>query len=373
MLKVPIENLHLDAYNPRLPEDSQGKSEGELLKILYKGFALRELAESMVRNGYFEEEPLVVVPENLPERFKSISYDDLKNDPDFETFINDPKTNFVVIEGNRRLATAKILLSQELREELKIREWPEPPSPEYITNILSQLPVIVYPDRKDVIPYLGVRHITGVVKWNPYPKARYIANMIKQNYTIDQIQQKIGDRGSVRQSYLCYKLVQAMEEESEGSGEKAKELFSYLLLSIRQNPIKEYLGIPRDLSQVNLEDPIPRDKIRNLRNLFSFLFGEGKEKRQVIDESRDITNKLTDVLLSSDATEYLIETRDLDGAYERSDGEEKLILNRLKRANRDLEIALGIIHRQRTEQVIEEANKLRETLGQIFKNLNLED
>ena len=61
-LIVPIENIHLDPNNPRLPEEFQNKSQKELLDILYKYFALRELAESMARNGYFEEEPLVVIP-----------------------------------------------------------------------------------------------------------------------------------------------------------------------------------------------------------------------------------------------------------------------------------------------------------------------
>jgi len=363
-LKVSIDNLHPDALNPRLPEGSQGKSESELLKILYRGFDLGELAESMTRNGYFEEEQLVAIPKDLPEKFKS-NDNSLSTNPNYISFIENPQTHFVVVEGNRRLATAKILLSKKLRDELRIREWPEPTK--NVMDSLSQLPVIVYPNREKVIPYLGVRHITGVVKWEPYAKARYIASMI-QNYTINEIQQKIGDKSSVR-SYICYRLVQIMEKESEGSTNKAKDLFSYLLLAVGQAPIKNYIGIPSNWSEVNMESPVTQDKIKNLKNLFSFLFGEGKEKTSVLHESRDITNKLTAVLLSSDATEYLIETRDLDAAYERSDGEEMLVLKKLRHANRDLEVALGVIHRQRTEQVIKAAEMLKDTLNQIFENL----
>lgn len=35
--------LHLDSHNPRLPEEAQGKSEEELMKILYREFFLDEL------------------------------------------------------------------------------------------------------------------------------------------------------------------------------------------------------------------------------------------------------------------------------------------------------------------------------------------
>jgi len=365
-LRVPIDNIHLDPNNPRLPEDSQGKSGKELLGILYRDFALKELAESMAKNGYFEEEPLVVIPKDIPQDFKNKSHDLLKTDQEFKLFVENPQTQFVVVEGNRRLATAKILLSQELRDKLRIREWPVLSEGE--ASALSQLPVIPYPEREYVTSYLGVRHVTGVMKWEPYAKARYIAGIMEQGDSIDDIQQKIGDRSSVRRSYTCYRLVEMMEEELEGSTDKAKDRFSYLLLAVGQAPVKDYIGLPRTWSKVDTKLPIPPDKLKNLGHLFSFLFGEGKEKA-VISESRDITGKLTDVLRSQDAIDELIETRDLEYAYERSDGEETLVLNKLRNVNRGLEVALGIIHRQRTEQVTQAVRKCRDTLDQILKAL----
>lgn len=367
-MRVPIDNIHLDPKNPRLPEGSQDKSEKELLKILYRDFDLRELAESMAKNGYFEEEPLVVIPRDIPQNLKSKGHDLSRTDQEFISLIENPQTQFVVVEGNRRLATAKILLSQGLRDQLKIREWPR--LSEDLVSDLSKLPVIVYPERRDVVSYLGVRHVTGVMKWEPYAKARYIAGMINQGDSLGEIQQKIGDRSSVRRSYTCYKLVEIMEEESEGSTDKAKGRFSYLLLAVGQAPVKDYIGLPRTWLKVDLKSPIPSDKLKNLRHLFSFLFGDGKEKGPVIDESRDITGKLTDVLRNQKAIDELIETRDLEDAYERSGGEAKLTLKRLRSANRDLEAVLGIVHRQKTEQqVIQEAKKCKDTLDQILKVL----
>jgi hypothetical protein len=65
-LDVPIERLHLDPENPRLPEEIQGKHEEDLLQHLFDHFDLEEIADPMGRNGYFDEEPLVVVPQKIP-------------------------------------------------------------------------------------------------------------------------------------------------------------------------------------------------------------------------------------------------------------------------------------------------------------------
>ena len=365
-LDISIYKLHLDVNNPRLPENVQGKSEKEVLLTLYREFDLRELAESMAKNGYFDEEPLIIIPKILPKNFEGKDYNSLREDKKFISFLEYKNTPLIVVEGNRRLAAARILLSGDLRRELKVREWPVLSKP--VKKDLMTLPVIVYLKREDVVPYLGVRHIAGIKKWEPYAKARYIAGMKDFGQTIDEIQQKVGDRStSTRKIYTCYKLVQIMEEEEEGSADKAKELFSYLLLALGQGPIKEYLGIPKKWTEVDLENPVSKNKLPNLLNLFSFLFGERKGKLPVIKESRDITRKLSHVLRKKESADYLISKRDLDEAYERSDGEEILILKKLISANRNLEQSLGIIHRHKTKQVKAEVEKCKETLAQIFK------
>ena len=113
----PVSLLHLDSQNPRLPEEAQGKSEEELLNVLYKEFFLDELADSMVENGYFDEEPLVAVPHKLPSDLKDAD----PNSKEFRDFINRGSTELIVVEGNRRLATAKLLLSRDSA----VFSWPE--------------------------------------------------------------------------------------------------------------------------------------------------------------------------------------------------------------------------------------------------------
>ena len=160
-----------------------------------------------------------------------------------------------------------------------------------------------------------------------------------------------------------------MEQEVENSTQKAKGYFSYLLLSLGHGAIKDYLGIPKNWKEVDVENPIDSSKLDNLKNFFSFLFGEGKDKYPVIKESRDITSKLSHVIRSEKAVAYLIRTRDLESAYDLSDGEEKMVLRYLAKANDQLKTVLGIVHLHKTEDVKDEAEKCHKTSQQILKTV----
>ena len=367
-LNIAIERLRPDPFNPRLPKNLRGKSERKLLNGLRRIFDLEELAYSMAENGYFDEEPLIVFPEELRDEFMSRDLGTLRNDETFQDFLQKESTILVVAEGNRRLSTAKILLSGELQTEMKIRNWPEISSE--VKNDLRFLPTIVYPTRKELLPYLGVRHIAGIKKWDAFSKVLYIADMIEEGYEIDELQQKVGDRSnSVRKVYFCYKLIEEMENEFDWDTQKARDLFSYLVLAVGQGAVKEFLGMPKKWKDVEFEQPLPKGKTENLKSLFSWLFGEGKEILPVVKESRDITNFLAPILQSQDSTDHLRITRDLRDSFDRSGGELSLLLKNMKRANRNLESSLGIIFRHKTEEVRLEAKKCSETLDSIFKLL----
>lgn len=366
LLNINTHNLLLDPENPRLPQDVQGKSQNDIVYALYKFFDTEELAYSMTENGYFDEEPLVAVPENLPLEFEGLSYEDLKNNGKYISFINNEKTNFIVLEGNRRLSTIKLLLDDKLRNDLKIKTFPTPE--ERILDDLKIIPVIIYPERKQVLPYLGVRHISGIKKWEPYAKARYVANMVNAGNSIDDIQKQVGDRtNSARKIYLSYQLIEVVKDEFDIDTTKAENLFSYLLLATGQGGVKDFIGLDKKLQNVDLDNPIPKDKLQNLKDLFSWLFGEKEnEKLPVIQESRDITSKLSLVLRKNHAIQILRETRNLDDAYEMSDGEDELLKKNLSKANRLLAISLGLFNDSNKELVIDDIKKIKETLDKIL-------
>jgi hypothetical protein len=361
---ISVKQLFLDPENPRLPKEAQGKGEDALQEILFRRFNLEELAYSMAENGYFDEEPLVVIPQRLP---KSLTRADPMS-AEYKKFIENETTIFTVVEGNRRVAAVKLLLDQDLRKKLGIKTWPK--LSKAVADNLSQLPAIVYSKRHEIVSYLGVRHLIGILKWESYERASHIAAMIHSGQDISHIEQQIGDRRrSTRKLYFSYRLIEEVENEFDLDTEKAKNYFSYLTLSTGQGSIRDFLGIPRSWNAVDFKNPVPKKKLENLKYLFSWLFGEGSGKPPVIRESRDITNKLSPVLRNKESTEYLKSTRDLDEAYERSDGEKELLLKNLRRANKNIERSLGLVPQYKTDEVKEEVRRCYETVNAILKLL----
>jgi hypothetical protein len=179
--------------------------------------------------------------------------------------------------------------------------------------------------------------------------------MVEQGFTIDEIQKQVGDRNnSARKIYLCYQLIEVAKYEFDLDTDKAENLFSYLLLASGQGSIKDYLGIEKRIQDINFTKPIPDNKLKNLKNIFSWLYGEGKEKLPVIKESRDITERLSPVLKNKSATEYLLNTRDLAEAYERSDGEDELLKRYLIRANKSLSKGMKYAENSYNEELVAE-------------------
>ena len=376
LLNVGIERLHLDPANPRLPEEVQGGTEDELLQHLFENFDLEEIASPMAENGYFDEEPLVAVPIGLP---SALVPERGQPEPEgYKEFMN--TAEFTVVEGNRRLATARILREEGLRRRLRIRSWPQ--ISEVVRQDLEFLPVIIYPTRHEVLPYLGIRHITGNKKWDSFAKARYIASMLADGHTIATIEREVGDRSqAVLKNAIAYQTLQQAREEFSVDLTRAKQDFSYMLLAIGQRDIKNFLGWTKHstspdrsktlpLNEVDLTAPVPDDHLDNLKEFLSWIYGEGSRVLPVIKESRDITNYLSHVVASPDAVTYLRNTRDLKEAFDLTSGEEDMMRKLLRLANTKLEKALSIAHRHKTEDVIAEAEKCHETATRVLSTVS---
>ena len=375
LLNVSIDRLHIDPQNPRLPEEAQGRSEDEVLQHLFEHFDLEEIAAPMAQNGYFDEEPLVAVPQGLPKRL--IPKAGEKETDEYLKFLE--TAEYTVVEGNRRLATAWILRNNVLRQKLHVRAWPDISAE--VRKDLDELPVIVYPKRQEVLPYLGVRHITGNKKWDSYAKARYIAAMLDEGYEIEDIVREVGDRSqSVLKNAVAYRILQQARNELDWDISRAKDDFSYLLLAIGQRSVKAFLGWSKkgtekdqikslSLDEVQLDAPVPESHLKNLHDFLSWIYGERSKLLPVIKESRDITNYLSHVLASPKAVEFLRKSRDLREAYDLSDGEEAMVRNLLGTANTKLEKVLGVVHRHKTTDVIAEAEKCADTASRVVKTL----
>lgn len=321
--RIPLSRLLLDENNPRLPLETTDLSQENLLRIFDRNFNLFPIARSMVDNGYFEEEPLFV--------------------------IQGPADKFIVVEGNRRLATLKFLTDAEARRlTLNPEKWNELAREGKTRNRdFSEVPSIVYNRKKKLEAILAFRHISAVLRWDSLQKARFINNIVegrKFNISFNKLSEDTGAaRNTIQNLFVSYRAyLQAKERDFDVSNlEKDYSLF-YTALS--HTVIKRYVGIDtRRKNPAQLRNPVPPSKMENLGKIIELVHG-GRGIIPVIRESRDIS-KLAEVMSNEKCASILERTRNLEIAYSFVRGTEHRLLENLQIASEYLSEALRDAHR----------------------------
>ncbi len=377
-LNIPIELLDLDSKNPRLANESQGDTQLDLLTTLYGNFDIEELAYSMAENGYFDEEPIVVVPAKFPQGFK-LSPDIEVQQKQIQNLIDTKSTRFVVVEGNRRTATLKLLTEDSLRKKIKVSDDFPRPASKQVEEDLQIIPAIFYPNRNEISAYLGVRHIAGLLKWEAYAKAVFLASRIEEGVkrkktveeSIKEVQRQTADRSDViRKQYLCYKVLKEAENDLSFDISHIKDRFSLITVALNAPSIREFIGV-KSYREIDFSKrTVPLKKLENLNRLLTWIYGNNKEKQPILTDSRKITSRLAPVLADEDATEYLIKYDLLEEAYERSGGEKKYLMKKLNDAIKNLRNALTIAYKYKSSDIkalVEESISAGEELKRMLK------
>jgi len=313
-----IDELLLDDENPRLPDDYEGASQAKLLKLLVEDYSLLDIGASIAENGYFSEEPLVTV--RHPTRRK-----------------------WIVIEGNRRLAALSLLAHPEHAPNDSRSKWKE------IARLPKarpdRVPTLVYDTRKEITPYLGFRHITGVLPWRPYQKGRYVAQLIeKLNLRFDEIGRLIGIRSqTVREHYVTYTVVRQARESFGLQTNNIEESIGVLRRALSDPNIRDFIGLDLGRTEKELARPLKKTSSTKLRELFDWMVGTD-EKAAALTDSRSLT-LFGRVLANKDALKALRSTNDLTYAGNLVGGEEARLLDLLRKATFNLDQALPLVHR----------------------------
>ena len=253
---IPTKDLLLDEHNPRLAgllEPGGKLAQGELLRAMCGQMALDELAASIAAVGFYPHEPL------------------------FAEKRDDGK--YVVIEGNRRLATVKLLLDDALRKKLRVTSWPSPKD-ERARESLRALPVWVT-TRKEAWQAIGFKHVNGPLRWGSYEKAQYAAQLYRDyGIPLDEIARNIGDHHKTvaRQHRALMVVEQAEREKVFDRADKwqARFHFSHLYTGLDYSGIAEFVGLDEG-AKLPLESPIPREKMKELGELLLWIYGNRKQ------------------------------------------------------------------------------------------------
>ena len=353
---VPLANLHLDPENPRLPrgEDWASKDEVDLLSEFYRRYNLVELAYSIADKGFSPRhaEALLVV------------------------HADDSDSHYTVVEGNRRLATLKLLTNLEYRRRVGATNanWDEL-AERAAPRDLDPVPVVVYEDRSALDDYLGFRHITGPTPWRPEAKARFIAKLLASGESIGEVARRIGSNHRTVRRFAEAHAIYDQALECGLVMDQVEAAFGVFYNALDPPGVRSFLGLGRQSDIDQLPDaPIPNDSIDQLNTLIGLLYGdEDGTLERVIKESRDL-KKLGEVLANDRGRENLLEDRDLERAWRLTGGGRKDLLALLDIARSRLYEANGQANEFRDDrEVREEVQRIFSLVTEMHDRFGLSD
>ena len=337
-----LDELYLDAKNPRLAHhDSEGDFSQEKVLDLMRSWVLDELAVSYLESGFWTHEALLVIQEEL-----------------------EGELRLVVIEGNRRLAALKYLHAAIHQEQISgkrlSKKWSSlVEDGDVPAELFNQIPYIRVDSREEVESFLGFRHVTGIKQWHTEQKAQYIAKLIEQGMTYEEVMRKIGSRTStVRQHYISHRLLVQMEDSvRDFSVEDARGRFSVMYLSLRTQGVQAYLDIKISADEEAAKTPVPKTHLDALADFARWLFGIQGEGRLFTDSRR--VDDFGRILENDRAVRYLKENTkpDFEYAFQLAGGAESKIVQRLNEAANNIELVSGRVQHYTDSEGIREAIK----------------
>jgi hypothetical protein len=335
---IPVDELHLDPRNPRLREDQHGLSPEDLLTVM-TDWGLEEIAASVVENGFWAHEALLVVRERLEPKADQMSS--------------------VVVEGNRRLAAVKLLRAAYDGKPLNTK-WKRLASDLTAAAFekLKELPTIEADERSDVDSFLGFRHVTGIKQWEPHEKAAFIAKLVDGGLSYEEVMRRIGSKTpTVRQNYVAFKLFRQLEELEDVAVEKVRNKFSVLFLSLRASGTQEYLGIDLNAAPKDASTPLQARFEPNAVRFARWLFGDAK-REPLFTDSRH-TDRFGLILASKEARAYLERTEDprFEVALRLAGGDLVEVIRHVEKAADEIEEVLSVVQHYAEDPDLIEATK----------------
>ncbi len=321
---IDVDDLELDPENPRLASKpgQQALSQEQIIKTLWSDMAVDEIAFSIAKNGFYQHEPLLVVPEK-----------------------KGGGAPYVVIEGNRRLAAVRLLRDKHLRAKVKATELPAISADE--RKKLDSLPVLIFPEKKGLWAYLGFRHVNGTKPWDALSKAEFVAEVHeKYRVPLTTIADRIGDRHTtVLRLYRGYTVLKQAERDTGFSRTdlwRNRFYFSHLYTALDQPEFQKFLGI-KATGELD-KDPVPKKKRDQLRELMTWLYGKKSEALEpVVRTQNPDLNNLRTVIANAQSLSLLRQGYPLEHAFEFSQGDESRFRDAVVRAKDALQKAKGTV------------------------------
>ena len=299
LTKERVENLRLDTKNPRIAMIENDSTAEDIIAYLYKTQDLAELLDSIAANGYMDIEPLIVLEE---------------------------ENKLVVLEGNRRLASLRLLREPNLADQIHSKHKFRISIPKLrddIASSLDEVTVCKVSKRSDARSFIGFKHVNGAARWESFAKAKFAAQWFEDGtYTLDEIARCIGDRHETIKRMIngIFVLNQAESYEIYNIDDRANSRFSFshLYTALSRPPYIKFLNLSAEWARNDpMRNPIPESGLKHLGEMLVWIYGSKDESRPpVVRTQNPDIKRLGDVIESPEALEILRASDSLDEAHE---------------------------------------------------------
>lgn len=227
---VKLENLYLDPNNYRLRSHPKyrfidKKSElkpaiqtrtNNLLTGDYNS-EVNELIESIISNGFLRVDNILVRPHSL------------KN------------SEYIVVEGNRRIAVLKYLYEQ-FKKGYDIGKLDAE-----LFNKGVEVISYEFDNELDYLILMGLKHVSGNKKWDTYNQAKLIYELSIQGYSNSEIAKKIGLYKSeverqIRGYHAIEEFIKEVKDENLGGKFDPHDKFMIFIELTNKPNLKKWIG-----------------------------------------------------------------------------------------------------------------------------------
>ena len=261
---VPLASLRPDPENPRIPENHRTDDIAELATLLEMGFEAYPIAQSIAELGFFNAEPLIVIPDT------------------------EENGSWIVTEGNRRLTALLGLAYPEIRAKFATPDRWEQLATKRSINPEMTVPVVIHDSRATTHAEIARVHVVGKLAWRPFMQARYIAARVAEGRSIQEVADLIGiPKSKAADLYRD----QAVLAQAAGLGLETSQVegaFSLLTVAMGSTKIRNHVGAPLGSQTVIGEEPVPVEKTEELKEVIQWIFGD-EDHEAVISDSRQIS------------------------------------------------------------------------------------
>ncbi len=245
--RKPPDQVDFDAKNPRFGGLNPGSTQKEIAAYLMgEPHYASELVDSLLQNGFIEYEPLIVRRTSKADEF-------------------------VVVEGNRRLAAVKHIRANAAQYAAYKEK----------VDSLNKVPVMIFASKGQEDAqrvYLGVRHLFGYREWPPLSKAKFLHNAIKNEADLENTVRELGIKKQEISHYLIPYRILVDIKVNIPKGED----FWVLGESLSRGGIKKYIQLDIDPKSMKI---LGIDK-RKLGNLLDYIYGKLDTSKKLRDPSK---------------------------------------------------------------------------------------